>query len=96
MILIYSVLLSANVTGKVYTKNFFRFPIWLFKLQDILKKLEFVKSLGSDTIQILDNFNWTEENNWEIFDFVEPKDRWIMLVQHCPACCITSTGVLLL
>lgn len=32
----------------------------------------------------------------EIFDFVEPKDRWIMLVQHCPACCITSTGVLLL
>ena len=32
----------------------------------------------------------------EIFDFVQPKDRWIMLVQHCPACCITSTGVLLL
>ena len=32
----------------------------------------------------------------EIFDFVEPKDRWIMLVQHCPACCITRTGVLLL
>ena len=32
----------------------------------------------------------------EIFDFVEPKDRWIMLVQHCPACCITTTGVLLL
>lgn len=32
----------------------------------------------------------------EIFDFVIPKDRWIMLVQHCPACCITSTGVLLL
>ena len=32
----------------------------------------------------------------EIFDFVISKDRWIMLVQHCPACCITSTGVLLL
>lgn len=32
----------------------------------------------------------------EIFDFVIPKDRWCMLVQHCPACCITSTGVLLL
>lgn len=32
----------------------------------------------------------------EIFDFVEPKDRWIMLVQHCPACCITRTGVLLI
>ena len=32
----------------------------------------------------------------EIFEFVIPKDRWIMLVQHCPACCITSTGVLLL
>jgi len=32
----------------------------------------------------------------EIFDFVITKDRWIMLVQHCPACCITSTGVLLL
>ena len=32
----------------------------------------------------------------EIFDFVIPKDRWIMLVQHCPSCCITSTGVLLL
>jgi|TARA_B110000196_G_scaffold9779_1_gene8213 hypothetical protein len=32
----------------------------------------------------------------EIFEFVVPKDRWIMLVQHCPACCITSTGVLLL
>ena len=32
----------------------------------------------------------------EIFKFVIPKDRWIILVQHCPACCITSTGVLLL
>jgi len=32
----------------------------------------------------------------EIFDFVIPKDRWIMLVQHCPSCCITSTGILLL
>ena len=32
----------------------------------------------------------------EIFDFVVPSDRWIMLVQHCPACCITKTGVLLL
>ena len=32
----------------------------------------------------------------EIFDFVEPKDRWIMLVQHCPSACITKTGVLLL
>ena len=32
----------------------------------------------------------------EVFDFVNSKDRWIMLVQHCPSCCITSTGVLLL
>ena len=32
----------------------------------------------------------------EIFGFVTSKDRWIMLVQHCPSCCITSTGVLLL
>ena len=32
----------------------------------------------------------------EIFDFVVSGDRWIMLVQHCPSCCITSTGVLLL
>jgi hypothetical protein len=32
----------------------------------------------------------------EIFDFVVAGDRWIMLVQHCPSCCITSTGVLLL
>ena len=32
----------------------------------------------------------------EIFDFVTSADRWIMLVQHCPSCCITSTGVLLL
>ena len=32
----------------------------------------------------------------EIFDFVQPKDRWIMLIQHCPSACITSTGVLLL
>ena len=32
----------------------------------------------------------------EVFDFVSPKDRWIMLVQHCPSCCITKTGVLLL
>ena len=32
----------------------------------------------------------------EVFDFVKPKDRWIMLVQHCPSCCITKTGVLLL
>ena len=32
----------------------------------------------------------------EIFDFVVSSDRWIMLVQHCPSCCITSTGVLLL
>jgi|TARA_B110000495_G_scaffold64053_1_gene54457 hypothetical protein len=32
----------------------------------------------------------------EIFDFVQPKDRWIMLVQHCPSACITRTGVLLL
>ena len=32
----------------------------------------------------------------EIFNFVVPKDRWIMLVQHCPSCVITQTGVLLL
>ena len=32
----------------------------------------------------------------EIFDFVESKDRWIMLVQHCPSCVITRTGVMLL
>ena len=32
----------------------------------------------------------------EIFAFVVPKDRWIMLVQHCPACVITETGVMLL
>ena len=32
----------------------------------------------------------------EIFDFVQPRDRWAMLVQHCPSCCITRTGVLLL
>lgn len=32
----------------------------------------------------------------EIFAFVVPKDRWIMLVQHCPACVITQTGVMLL
>ena len=31
-----------------------------------------------------------------IFGFVEPKDRWIMLVQHCPSCVITKTGVMLL
>ena len=32
----------------------------------------------------------------EVFNFVKPQDRWIMLVQHCPSCCITKTGVLLL
>ena len=31
-----------------------------------------------------------------IFAFVEPKDRWIMLVQHCPSCVISKTGVMLL
>ena len=39
---------------------------------------------------------YTSQQIKEIFDFVIPKDRWIMLVQHCPSCCITSTGVLLL
>ena len=32
----------------------------------------------------------------EVFAWVTPKDRWIMLVQHCPACVISRTGVLLL
>ncbi len=32
----------------------------------------------------------------EIFDFVTPKDRWLMLVQHCPTCVITKTGIMLL
>ena len=31
----------------------------------------------------------------QIFEFVQPTDRWVVLYQHCPAAVITKTGVML-
>ena len=31
----------------------------------------------------------------QVFDFVQPSDRWVVLYQHCPAAVITKTGVML-
>ena len=39
---------------------------------------------------------YSAEQIRQIFNFVKPSDRWIMLTQHCPTVCISKTGVLLL
>ncbi|HIB89658.1 TPA: hypothetical protein EYO57_21130 [Candidatus Poribacteria bacterium] len=31
----------------------------------------------------------------QIFEFIQPSDRWVVLYQHCPAAVITKTGVML-
>ena len=38
---------------------------------------------------------YTAQQIKQIFEFVQPTDRWVVLYQHCPAAVITKTGVML-